>query len=282
MMKGILISIVSVVLACFLVSFIGFYVAVRPAKEPSSVTPAAYGIAYQPIHFKTKDGLTIRGWFIPSRKQPAKTIIILHGYLEDKGKMLASTLFLHYDYDLLYFDFRYMGESEGSYTTLGGAESEDLLAALKYLQTQNINRVGIWGFSLGGAVALMVAPEAPEIKVVVAESPYANLQQLSYQYYLVPVLRYFLGELTQFWAWLILGQDIQTISPADTAKKLKIPVLLLHSKDDEIVPFSCALVLQNSLSNNSNAKFIFNQFLKHGERYKKDDILIEEFFDENL
>ena len=91
--------------------------------------------------------------------------------------ILPALAFLHADFNLLLFDFRYLGESEGSYSTAGAKEVEDLLAAIRFLKRRGIKEVGVCGFSMGGAVGLMAIDKAPEIKAVVSESSYASLQK---------------------------------------------------------------------------------------------------------
>lgn len=105
----------------------------------------------------------------------AKTIILLHGYPADKGDILPSLAFLNERYNLFLFDFRYLGQSEGLYSTAGAKETDDLASAIEYLKSRGVEEVGVWGFSMGGAVALMSIKKIPEIKAVVSEASYANL-----------------------------------------------------------------------------------------------------------
>lgn len=274
---------VTIIIGAILVlSLWGFYSAIRPFKIISSVTPENYGIPYEKVSFRTKDNVLIRGWFIKSPNPHAKTIILLHGYPADKGNILPTTIFLHKTYNLLYFDFRYLGESEGVYSTVGKDEIMDLLAAIQYLHTRNINEVGVWGFSLGAAVALMTAPSAPEIKAIVAESSYARLDWMAYDYYRIPILKYVLAELTRFWGWLFLHYDFKKVSPALAATKLQIPILLIHSKQDNVVSFENALLLKKSLSQNPNAEVIFIDNARHGEHFLNYNKMIQRFYDKHF
>src|SRR5260221_9482889 len=104
--------IIGVVVFLVLLSLWGFYSAIRPSKIMSSVTPKDYDVAYEDISFTTKDHIKISGWFVPNANPHAKTIILLHGYPADKGNILPGTFFLHKKFNLLYFDFRYLGKSE--------------------------------------------------------------------------------------------------------------------------------------------------------------------------
>ncbi|TAK73407.1 MAG: alpha/beta fold hydrolase, partial [Gammaproteobacteria bacterium] len=246
-MKQALIIILLISLFLIVLSLWGFYSAIRPIKLISSTTPAHFNIRYENVSFFTKDGIQLNGWFIPCSHPKAKTIILLHGYPADKGDILPSRIFLHKNYNLLFFDFRYLGKSGGYYSTLGKEEVLDLQAAIRYLQSRGINEVGVWGFSLGGAVALMAAPSTPEIKAIVSESSYARLDWMAYEYYHLPLFRYVLGELTRLWGIIFLHYDIREVSPLIAAEKINIPVLLIHSKHDKVTPFKNALALEQAL-----------------------------------
>ena len=163
----------------FVISLWGFYTSIRPPKIISSLTPRDLKMNHEDVSFRTADGLLLRGWHIPSAKTTDKTVILLHGFPADKGNILPALAFLHGDFNLLLFDFRYLGQSEGSYSTAGAKEVEDLLAAVQFLKTRGVKEVGVWGFSMGGAVALMAIEKAPEIKAVIAESSYANLAHMA-------------------------------------------------------------------------------------------------------
>lgn len=281
-MKAVLHTIVSLIIICILLSLWGFYSAIRPFRIISSITPKDLGMIYEDISFRTKDNILIRGWFIPNNNPQAKTIILMHGYPADKGDILPSTVFLHNKYNLLYFDFRYLGQSGGHYSTVGKNEILDLLAAIQYLQSRHIHDVGVWGFSLGGAVALMTAPLAPEIKAIIAESSYARLDWMAYDYYRIPLLKYPLGELTRLWGLLFLHYDIKDVSPARAAEKIKVPVLLIHSKQDQVISYDHALLLQKALQNHPNKEVLIVDELAHGEHAKNYQSIAETFFEKYL
>ena len=281
-MKNILSPALLIIAALVFISLWGFYFAIRPIKITNPITPKNYGIQYESVSFRTKDGLLIRGWFIKNANSQAKTIILLHGYPADKGDILPSTLFLHKKYNLLYLDFRYLGESEGHYSTIGKNEVLDLLAAIQYLHSRNIQEVGVWGFSLGAAVALMTAPLTPAIKAIVADSSYARLDWMADDYYRIPLLRYPLAELTRLWGWIFLHFDIKNVSPAASVQQLHIPILIIHSKQDQVISFKHALLLEQSLRHNSRAKMMFVNSTMHGEHDENYEKMIMQFFADNL
>jgi len=271
-----------VLLFFILFSFVGFLISIRPPRITSSITPADLGLKYEDVSFLTTDGLWLRSWFIPNRAEKTKTLILLHGYPADKGDILPALSFLSRNYNLLLFDFRYLGESEGRISTAGAKETEDLLAAIRFLKSRGKEEVGVWGFSLGGAVALMTAKKAPEIKVIVAESSYARLDLMAREIYKIPVLKYPLAYITGLWSKIILGINLKDISPAESVKGLNLPILIVHSKNDRVIPFNHAVMLQETLKDNLMAEFWFEENLTHGELGREYQKRIEEFFDKNL
>jgi len=259
-----------------------FYISIRPPKIVSSITPRDLNMAYEQVSFPTVDGLTLRGWFVPSEKKAAKTLILLHGYPADKGNILPALAFLHADFNLLLFDFRYLGESEGSYSTAGAKEVEDLLAAIRFLKSRGIEEVGVWGFSMGGAVGLMTIDKAPAIRAVVSESSYASLTEMALQLFRVPLLNYPMAYLIGLWAKLFLGIDVREVSPAEKIRNTTVPILITHSSTDAVVPFSQAKALQQALVNNPRAEFWFNEDFAHGQMGSDYQSRVRNFFQKNL
>jgi len=209
-------------------------------------------------------------------------VILLHGYPADKGNILPALAFLHGDFNLLLFDFRYLGRSEGSYSTAGANEIEDLLAAVQFLKSRGVKEVGVWGFSMGGAVALMAIEKAPEIKAVIAESSYASLAQMALELIRIPLLNYPVAYLVGSWAKLFLGIDLRDASPADRVRNTAIPILLVHSSADDVIPFSHARSLQDALKNNPRAEFWFHEEFAHGQLASDYQSRIRTFFYKNL
>lgn len=260
----------------------GFYWAIWPLKIITPITPDFFGLPYENVIMRTSDNIIIHGWFIPNKNIKAKTIILLHGYPADKGNILPSRYFLHKKYNLLFIDFRYLGESGGKYSTVGKDEVLDVIAAVQYLRNRNIHEIGLWGFSLGGSVALMSAINVPEIKAIVAESPYARLDKMAYDYFRIPLLKYPLGELLRFWGWLFLGYDIKNVSPVNDALQLTIPILIIHSKHDNVISFEHAEIFRQQLKNKSNIQFLFYDDLQHGQASQNYEKIIMDFFDKNI
>jgi fermentation-respiration switch protein FrsA (DUF1100 family) len=111
----------------------------------------------------------------------------------------------------------------------------------------------------------MTIEKSPEIRAVVAESSYANLGDMALELFRIPLLNYPMAYLVRRWAKLFLGIDLRDISPADRVRHTTLPILVIHSSADEVIPFSQAELLRQALTKNSNAQFWFRERAIHGE-----------------
>ena len=81
---------------------------------------------------------------------------------------------------------------------------------------------------------------------------------------------------------MFLGINIKDVSPIEAAKKLTIPIFLIHSTNDQVIPFKHAQILKEALKDNSKAEFWFQENLVHGELGGEYQKRIEDFFGRNL
>ena len=82
--------------------------------------PDQFGLPYENVYFKTEDKVQLKGWFIPSEAYSNKTIVLMHGWGMNRADILKNTYFLHdLGFNLLYFDFRALGESGGKTSSIG-------------------------------------------------------------------------------------------------------------------------------------------------------------------
>jgi len=149
----------------------------QPNRAPvCCVTPADLGFNYEIVSFITMDGLTLRGWYIPSKNKAA--IIISHGIGGNRMNCLAQGVALAtHGYGVLLIDLRAHGESDGNKVFFGG---NDIVAAADYLKHRDDvdpNKIGAMGVSLGGLVTIQAAAIDKEIRVVVADGSAPNTIQ---------------------------------------------------------------------------------------------------------
>jgi len=219
------------------------YALVHPRRSYPATTPAIYGLPYEEVSFKSTDGLTLQGWFIPPEGE-RPVIILCHGSGANREMMLpyASVLARH-GYGALLFDFRAHGESEGEVMTYGLKEADDIVGAAAFLKARGVERIGVWGISLGGAAAILAAAHSQQIGAVVAESAFADLETLmGHSFSLWTGFPSFpFAPITTFFAQRELGIPLTAVNPAREIGRISPrAVLLIHGSEDPIIPLEHA------------------------------------------
>jgi dipeptidyl aminopeptidase/acylaminoacyl peptidase len=230
--------------AYFLLSLYFFYIYIHPPRFISGLIPKDLGLEYEGIILKTKEGIKLAGWFIPQKKSN-KAIVVCHGYPTEKGDVLELAAFLAPHYNLLFFDFRAMGKSGGRFTTGGGREKEDFLAAVKFLKERGFSDIGALGFSMGAAVILMA--NSPDVKAIVSDSSYVSLDAvLNIIFQNFGIFRYPFVWLMKIWSRIFFKIDVDSVSPLKDISRIKIPIFLIHSENDSQIPLSHAQLLEKA------------------------------------
>ena len=254
-----------VLVAAFLLASLGsFWLAVRPPRLAIPLRPADYRLAVEDVVIRADDGVRLAGWFLPRPGAPA--VVLLHGYPAEKADLLPLATALAPEFATLLVDQRYFGQSEGAATTLGFRERGDLRRVLDFLDGRGAPAIGVFGFSLGGAVALLTAAEDPRIDAIAAYAPFADLRTLGRELYgWMWLARYPFVEAILLWSRLVFGADISRPSPLEAAARVTVPVLLVHSRQDEQIPFAHAERLRAALTANRRAEFDVMPRGRHGE-----------------
>ena len=131
------------------------------------VPAADLGAAYEEVSFKTSDGLTLEGWYIPSKNRAA--VIAFAGR---KGPQRPARMLARHGYGVLLFDRRGEGESDGDPNIFGWKGERDVHAAIAFLQQRpdvDPERIGGIGLSVGGEMMIEAAAESNGLKAVVSE-----------------------------------------------------------------------------------------------------------------
>lgn len=159
-----------------------WYVSTRVSPEPRrsfidgyTFTPWELGVPYEAVSFASGDGLRLSGWWMPQAR-PRGVLVGCHGHGGRKDDLLGiGTGSWRAGYSVLLFDFRGRGESDPWPQTLISREVDDLRAAVAFARGRApADRVGVVGFSMGAAVALLAAAEEPAIGAVVADSSFTT------------------------------------------------------------------------------------------------------------
>ncbi|MFN8595280.1 MAG: alpha/beta hydrolase [Anaerolineae bacterium] len=158
-----------------LIAYLGSNYLTARRKPDASASPADYGLNFEDVEFRSGDGTTLRGWYVPAVKS-TRTLIICPGA---NGSIDADAVFLPWfhnlDLNMLIFDWRAHGRSGGSTVTLGYDERYDLIAAVGYAKARGADKIGVLGFSMGGAVAISTAAVCPDIAAVAADSAFVHV-----------------------------------------------------------------------------------------------------------
>jgi uncharacterized protein len=148
-------------------------------RERKFVTPWELSVPHEEVSFRTEDGLLLGGWWLPS-SQAKWTVIALHGHRGARHHCvgIAAALWRR-GANVLLFDHRGRGSSEGKSISLGHFERVDVSAAIGYALSRAPEvPLGLIGYSMGGAVALMSASRDERVGAVVADSPFASEREL--------------------------------------------------------------------------------------------------------
>ena len=227
---------------------------VHPPRETSARTPETVGLGFARERLVTDDGLHLSAWWIPVAAPGAPTVVFLHGYGASKVQALDVAPFLHAaGYNVLAFDFRAHGESEGTYTTFGLDEVLDVRAALAWLHdfaAVNDTRVALFGWSMGAAAALNSARATGEIHVaaLVLDSPFAALDDVTSTAFQretgLPAHPF--AELSVRIASWMIHKSVEDDRPVDRARGLTLPLLIIQGLSDSLVPRQDAVELHEA------------------------------------
>ncbi|WP_456365823.1 alpha/beta hydrolase [Thermococcus sp.] len=218
------------------------FVAYRMVKPPRFVgdwTPKDFGFDYEDVTFESGDGLKLSGWWIDNGSE--KTITPLHGYTRsrwDDVYMKPVTEFLLKEgYNVLTFDFRAHGKSEGNYTTVGDREIEDVRGAVRWLvenHPERAKRIGLVGFSMGAVLTIKALAEINGVCCGVADSPPVDMDKTGAR-----GLKYF-ANLPEWLYTLVkpftkLFSGAREVNVMDYADEVRKPLLLIQGDSDPLI-----------------------------------------------
>lgn len=155
-------------------AFPALVASVVPPTTLGTRTPAAYGLAFSDVTYRTADGARVSAWWVPGTNGAA--VVVRHGSGSTRTSTLAqaAVLALH-GYGVLLTDARGHGRSGGDGMDWGWFGDSDVAAAVTYVtEVAGVRRVAVLGLSMGGEEAIGAAAADPRIKAVVAEGATAR------------------------------------------------------------------------------------------------------------
>lgn len=197
-------------------------------------SPSDEGLAFEDVHFTASDGVRLHGWFLPATGGTARaTVLHLHGNAANiTGHFPFVSWMPATGFNVFTVDYRGYGRSEGRVSREGTIR--DARAALDYLQTRrdiDAKRIILFGQSIGGAISIALAAERRgELAAVVLDSPFTDYREIARHHILRnPVM------LLIAW-WFPFGIE-KGHDPIDCIGRISpTPILIMHGKDDRIVP----------------------------------------------
>ena len=230
-----------------------------PERQEVKKIPKSYNIEVQNITFQTKDSLSLKGWWIKGTNDI--TIVLSHSFGANRSGWEGSDakenhhkidwlpsikVLADHGYNIITFDHRACGESEGNLTYFGKKEAQDIIAAINWVKKKNHNlkKFGIIGFSSGANATLrainILEKEQTELQltgIAVNLYWYKKMIKNSTKFFM-NVPSFIVPAIKKSTIKVVGFNPDKEINPANTLSKLKSPILIVNSEFDEIASIS--------------------------------------------
>jgi alpha-beta hydrolase superfamily lysophospholipase len=164
---------------------------------------------------------------------------MFHGYIASKSTMLERAEELYkMGYDLLLVDFMGSGGSEGYESTIGYKEGREVRDVYEYLRSSGERNIYLFGTSMGAAAILKAMDQYPDMepKGIILECPFGSMYQtVCARFGSMGAPTFPMAALLVFWGGAINGFWAFGHNPAEYAKAVECPTLLLCGGEDERV-----------------------------------------------
>jgi fermentation-respiration switch protein FrsA (DUF1100 family) len=259
-------------------------------NDTSLLHPNDAGLPNEELMLKTAEGISLKCWFIRAPHPARGTVIYLHGVSECVIVGLPMAKALHdRGFHVFLYDSRRHGDSGGKYCTYGFYEKHDVSTVINYLEQRtdiHLGNIGLFGSSMGAAVAVQAAAVDKRVKAVVAESGFATLRTVfdDYQKRMIKMPWHYLRNLVIKRSEQVAHFKANSVSPLEAVKDIHVPIFILHGTADDRIKFEYSeLLYKNALAPKElwlipGAKH-HNMADVGGEQYMR---RIVEFFEKNL
>ncbi len=209
----------------------------RALENPQELV-SQYG-AFTDVMVETEDGLTLRGWYFDHPDTASCGVIMAHGHGSNRfGMRYWMPYFWLKGCDVLMYDHRAHGMSDGTYGTFGIRESRDLLKVHEFFKSATDledQEIGWVGSSWGAATTLQAGPEVDALAFILSDSPFKDLNAAVME-----------RAIRDYGSWIKLLKptiyalvkwradfDPEKANTVARASMVNVPVLLIHSQSDE-------------------------------------------------
>lgn len=193
----------------------------------------------QNVKFKTSEDLTLSGILV-KRPNAKANIILCHGYRASK-EFMYGFINLFPQFNILLFDFRAHGQSEGNVISVGCHEYKDVLAAAEFMnKTIDDKQIPliILGISMGAAASIKAASLYPDLcDALIIDSTFSDLRKILVKgfsiksglpyYPFFPIMRWLFESAADC--------KICEMSTVNSVKKITKPILFIHSCNDNFI-----------------------------------------------
>ena len=227
-------------------------------RLPLNASPASVGLFCEDISFASRDDrVVLKGWYIAGDGDLA--LVIVCGGFQNRVDNVVGTLDLAHDlvrkgYNLLLFDLRGRGESEGEGRSLSNIE-RDIGGAVDYLKNRGYqaNAIGIIGFCSGAASSCIFASQE-KVGALVLDGCFASVRGMVYGQATqrgIPrfLLNFFLPGL-ELVAKTMYGYD--AVNPIDVVAEVPCPIFFIHEEYDYLISLEDNLQLYRASRNPAN------------------------------
>lgn len=199
----------------------------------------AHGVVGETVTFPTRRGRTLTGWWLPGEGRG--TVVITHGWGANRELMLPLARPLQAaGWNVLLFDARNHGDSDADSFSSMPRFAEDTEAALAWLRARPGMAeapVALLGHSVGAAAVLLAASRRDDIGAVVSLSAFAHPDGMMRRWLAGKGLPFFpLGWYVLRYVERVIGHRFDAIAPVTTLPRVRCPVLLVHGRDDRVIP----------------------------------------------
>lgn len=214
-------------------------------------TPESVGLPFETHRIPGDGGVELEAWYLHSPGSRG-LVLMFHGYAECKSSLLREAAAFHKKgYSACLVDFRGSGGSNGTETTIGVREADDVVAAVNYAQANWAEqKLILYGQSMGSAATLRaLALRDVRPTAVVLECPFDRLvSTVANRFGVMGLPAFPVAQLLVFWGGIQHSFNGFAHNPVDYAGQVTCPVLLLHGADDRRVTAAEAKAVYDALA----------------------------------